>query len=143
MVSTSSEAEKGTHTPELENGEPIAHKAATSTPAPAADTTLAILQLVTAQNAHHPMHWAGWKRWTIIIVYCLLQMFVTLTSTSYIGIESLIQEAWGGSTQVVTLGQSMFIVGTAIGPAFMGPLRFAFPGARTRLIGILADFLFQ
>ena len=39
-----------------------------------------------------------------------------------VGIEFLIQEKWGGSTQVVTLGQSLFIVGTAVGPAFMGPL---------------------
>jgi hypothetical protein len=49
-------------------------------------------------------------------------MFVTITSTSYIGAEYDIMQKWGGSTQVVTLGQSMFIVGNAVGPAFMGPL---------------------
>ncbi|KAF4630371.1 hypothetical protein G7Y89_g7769 [Cudoniella acicularis] len=86
------------------------------------DTTLAILELVRSKEAHHPLHWPAWKRWGIIIVYCLLQVFVTLTSTTYVGAEYLIQEQWGGSTQVVTLGQSMFIVGNAVGPAFMGPL---------------------
>ena len=45
-----------------------------------------------------------------------------LTPAYIVGIEYLIQEKWGGSTQVVTLGQSLFIVGTAVGPAFMGPL---------------------
>jgi hypothetical protein len=45
-----------------------------------------------------------------------------LTTGFTVGIEYLIQEKWGGSTQVVTLGQSLFIVGTAVGPAFMGPL---------------------
>ena len=45
-----------------------------------------------------------------------------LIESCTVGIEFLIQEKWGGSTQVVTLGQSLFIVGTAVGPAFMGPL---------------------
>ena len=46
---------------------------------------------------------------------------MTLLSTDYVSIEFLIQEKWGGSTQLVTLGQSLFIVGTAVGPAFLGP----------------------
>lgn len=86
------------------------------------DTALAILQLVKAKDVHHPMHWPAWKRWAIIVLYCSLQMFVTLTSTTYVSAEYIIQEKWGGSTQVVTLGQSLFIVGNAVGPAFMGPL---------------------
>lgn len=36
--------------------------------------------------------------------------------------EFLVQETYGGTTQVVALGQSMFIIGTAVGPAFLGPL---------------------
>ncbi|KAF8867300.1 MFS general substrate transporter [Acephala macrosclerotiorum] len=91
-------------------------------PAQDPDTTLAILELVKAQDVHHPMHWPAWKRWGIIIIYCFLQMFVTITSTSYIGAEYDIELKWGASTQVVTLGQSLFIVGNAVGPAFMGPL---------------------
>jgi hypothetical protein len=86
------------------------------------DKTLAVLELVKAQDAHHPIHWPASKRWGIIIVYCLLQVFVTLTSTTYVSAEWLVQEIYGGSTQVVVLGQSMFIVGTAVGPAFLGPL---------------------
>jgi len=86
------------------------------------DTTIAILDLVKANDVHHPMNWPSWKRWVIITIYCFLQMFVTLTSTTYLSAEWMIQEKWGGSTQVVTLGQSLFIVGNAVGPAFMGPL---------------------
>lgn len=54
-------------------------------------------------------------------------MFVTITSTSYIGAEYDIELKWGGSVQVVTLGQSLFIVGNAVGPAFMGPLSLVTP----------------
>lgn len=85
-------------------------------------TVSSILDLVKAQDVHHPMHWAAWKRWSIISAYCLLQTFVTLTSTSYIGVEWIIEEKWFSSVQVTTLGQSMFILGTAVGPAFLGPL---------------------
>ncbi len=93
-------------------------------PAHDPENTLAILALVKANDAHHPMNWPTWKRWAIIFVYCSLQMFVTLTSTTYVSAEWLIQAQWGGSTQVVTLGQSLFIVGNAVGPAFMGPLSY-------------------
>lgn len=47
---------------------------------------------------------------------------MTLTSTTYIGVEWIVEEKFGAGIQVVTLGQSMFILGTAVGPAFLGPL---------------------
>jgi hypothetical protein len=56
---------------------------ATINPTNADDSTIAILELVKAQDAHHPMHWPAWKRWSIITLYCFLQLFVTMTSTSY------------------------------------------------------------
>ncbi|KAK0650110.1 putative transporter [Lasiodiplodia hormozganensis] len=87
-----------------------------------ASAALHALDLVKKHDQHHPVHWPTWKKWAITTVYCLLQTFVTLTSTSYVSAETAIQEKFGGSTQVVTLGQSMFIVGNAVGPAFLGPL---------------------
>ena len=86
------------------------------------DGALEILQQVKQHDEHHPVHWPASKKWYIVVVYCLLQVFVTLTSTSYVSVEFLVQEQFGGSTQVVTLGQSLFIVGNAVGPAFLGPL---------------------
>ena len=83
---------------------------------------LDILALVKESDAAHPIHWPAWRKWGIAFGYCLLQVFVTITSTSYVSAEYLVQEKFGGSTQVVTLGQSMFILGTAVGPAFLGPL---------------------
>lgn len=73
-------------------------------------------------NKYHPYHWNPWKKWGIVIAYCLLQVFVTLTSTSYVSIEFLIEERFNVGAQVATLGQSMFIIGTAVGPLFLGPL---------------------
>lgn len=110
-TSNSSNIEKGDVVPRNENAA-TRHE----------DQTIAILELVKAQDVHHPMHWSALKRWGIVIVYCMLQTFVTLTSTTYVSAEFLIQEKFGGTTQVVTLGQSMFILGTAVGPTFLGPL---------------------
>jgi hypothetical protein len=86
------------------------------------ETSVVILNLITSNEAYHPIRWPVWKRWTIIIIYCVLQVFVCLPGTAYISIEPLIQQKWGGSVQVVTLGQSLFILGTAVGPVFLGPL---------------------
>ena len=83
---------------------------------------LGVLQKVKLHDEHHPIHWPVWQKWVIISIYCLLQVFVTITSTSYVSAEFLIQEKFGGSTQVIALGQSLFIVGNAVGPAVLGPL---------------------
>lgn len=86
------------------------------------DDPLALLSKIETSSEAHPLRWPLWKKWSIVFIYCLLQVFVTLTSTTYVSVEFLIMEKWTSSTQVATLGQSMFIVGTAVGPAFLGPL---------------------
>lgn len=91
------------------------------------EEALAILELVKAQDVHHPMHWPAPKRWSIAVIYCFLQLFVTLTSTTYVSAEWMIEEKFGTSAQITTLGQSMFVLGNAVGPAFLGPLRFGSP----------------
>lgn len=89
---------------------------------PNIDTTLAVLDLVHERSAHHPMNWPSWQRWSIAFFYCTLQSFVTLTSTTYLSAEFSIGLDYPASSQVLTLGQSLFILGTAVGPAFLGPL---------------------
>jgi multidrug resistance protein len=83
---------------------------------------LELLSKIHQDADAHPMTWPLWEKWAIVFIYCLLEVFVTLTSTTYISVEFLIQEKWPCSRQVVTLGQSLFIIGTAVGPAFLGPL---------------------
>lgn len=102
-----------------------------------ADSTLAALQRVATADEHHPIHWSSLKKWNTVFWYCLLQAFVTLTTTTYVAAEFLVQEQFGGSTQVVALGQSMFIIGTAIGPAFLGPLSYV---SRTHQVVFLLIF---
>ena len=87
------------------------------------DTTLAALRQISLEDPLHPFQWPLLKRWAIVVVYCALQVFVSMTTTSYVSVEFLIQEEFGVlSAQVATLGQSLFIVGNAFGPVFLGPL---------------------
>lgn len=81
-----------------------------------------VLNAITLQNEVHPITWAPFKKWMILSVYCLLQIFITITTTAYVSIEYAVQGKFGGSTQVTTLGQSMFIVGAAIALLFLGPM---------------------
>lgn len=109
-----------------------------------ADSTLAALQRVRTADEHHPIHWSSAKKWFIVFWYCLLQAFVTLTTTSYVSAEFLVQEQYGGTTQVVALGQSMFIIGTAVGPAFLGPLSYVvFHGLFARLPTVSFTFVIR
>ncbi|KAL7627394.1 hypothetical protein AAE478_001587 [Parahypoxylon ruwenzoriense] len=96
-------------------------------PSASADAALSALRRVEFSSASHPIHWKPVKKWAIITIYCLLQTFIALSTTTYISAEFLVREKYGGSTQVVALGQSMFIVGTAVGPAFLGPLSYVIP----------------
>lgn len=73
-------------------------------------------------NPHHPYHWPSKKKYLVVFCYCLLQIYVTLTSTTYVAAKGHVMEQFGTTNQVATLGQSLFIIGTAVGPSFMGPL---------------------
>lgn len=44
-----------------------------------------------------------------------------MLSTDYVSAEFLVEERFGVSAQVATLGQSLFIIGTAFGPVICGP----------------------
>lgn len=39
-----------------------------------------------------------------------------IMSTEFLSLEGVVAERWGGSTQVLTMGQSMFVAGTAVSP---------------------------
>ncbi|THZ26612.1 vitamin b6 transporter bsu1 [Aureobasidium pullulans] len=111
---------KGGSAPSSAHSEPLqsdieARRASNTTP-------LDVLEKIRETDEAHPINWSLWKKWGVITVYCLLQVYVTMTSTMYVSVETFIQERFPSTTQVVTLGQSMFIIGTAVGPVFLGPL---------------------
>lgn len=82
-----------------------------------------ILTMVLANGHHHPMNGYSWfKKWSICMFYCILQTYVTLSTTSYLSAIAAIHNEFGHEEQIIILGQSMFLVGNALGPAVLGPL---------------------
>lgn len=115
-----SEEKKSQLSNQLEGLEPVTSKAITLH-----DITSNPLEAsvpFSIDNPYHPYHW-NWKtKYGIVLAYCTLQVFVTLTSTTYVAVEFMVKDKFHVNSQVATLGQSLFIIGTAVGPAFMGPL---------------------
>lgn len=77
---------------------------------PTSDDAIGLLGRTEYKDPHHPIRWPILKKWSITTIYCLLQVFISMTSTSFIFIEPDVQNDLGGSTQIITLGQSLFIV---------------------------------
>lgn len=119
--SLAEQEKKGTSAPSSAHSEPFqqydaeARRVSHTTP-------LDVLDKIRETDEAHPINWPLWKKWIVTTVYCLLQVYVIMTSTMYVSVETFIQETFPSTTQVVTLGQSMFILGTAVGPVFLGPL---------------------
>lgn len=89
---------------------------------PRSSSPLDLLALISTASPHHPSHWPSWKKWSIAIIYCLLQVAIMLLSITYTSAQAPLHTKFGGSTQIIALGQSIFIFGNAAGPVFLGPL---------------------
>lgn len=63
-----------------------------------------------------PQRWSGVYKWTTIAIVSWATLAVALSSSAYSGgIESLIRD-FGASTELLTAGISLFVVGFAFGP---------------------------
>ncbi|KAL3460117.1 major facilitator superfamily domain-containing protein [Aspergillus heterothallicus] len=65
----------------------------------------------------NPMNWSQSRKWTLAIIADLSVFAVTLTSSAYSPSSTQIMEEFHVSTEVVTLGLSLYVLGFAIGPA--------------------------
>lgn len=75
-------------------------------------------QLTTSQA----MTWAQWKKWSLTMVVSIATLAVSFVSSAYSGgVEAILVE-FNTSTEVVTLGISLFVLGFALGPLLWAPL---------------------
>ncbi|KAK9350220.1 major facilitator superfamily domain-containing protein [Lipomyces doorenjongii] len=70
----------------------------------------------------NPMNWGDVRKWFITTIVTFSAFAVTFTSSAYsVSAEKVFQD-FDISTEVFTLGLSLFVLGFAIGPALWGPL---------------------
>ncbi|PLB51375.1 putative MFS transporter [Aspergillus steynii IBT 23096] len=75
-----------------------------------------------ADDAGNPMNWSRSRKWTITAIVTVSVFAVTFTSSAYSVSSSEIMQEFNVSSEVSTLGLSLFVLGFAIGPALWGPL---------------------
>lgn len=67
-------------------------------------------------DVEDPQQWPYWYRWVTIAIVSWTTLAVALSSSAYSGgIESLVEE-FQVSTELLTAGISLFVVGFAFGP---------------------------
>lgn len=71
----------------------------------------------------NPMNWGSSRKWFITVIATVSVFAVTLTSSAYsVSANEIFQDFHDISSEVFTLGLSLFVLGFAIGPALWGPL---------------------
>lgn len=75
----------------------------------------------------NPMNWGSFRKWFITSVATTSVFAVTLTSSAYSFSANEVLQDFVISSEVFTLGLSLFVLGFAIGPALWGPLYVSIP----------------
>lgn len=71
----------------------------------------------------NPMNWGSSRKWLITAIATVSVFAITLTSSAYsVSANEIFQDFHDISSEVFTLGLSLFVLGFAIGPALWGPL---------------------
>lgn len=73
-------------------------------------------------DKRNPMGFPMWKKWAITLLIAFPTLAVALVSSAYTGGIAQMQEQFGASIEVVTLGVSLFVLGFGLGPLVWAPL---------------------
>jgi len=70
----------------------------------------------------NPMNFSSTRKWLITSVVTISVFAVTLTSSAYSASSEQITAEFGASSEIFTLGVSLYVLGFAVGPALWAPL---------------------
>jgi len=70
----------------------------------------------------NPRNWKAGKKWLMVMITSMTAVMVTCTSSIYTSTYLQLEEEFGVSEIVCTLGLSLFVIGLGIGPMLIGPL---------------------
>ncbi|RYP67666.1 hypothetical protein DL771_007133 [Monosporascus sp. 5C6A] len=94
---------------------------------------------MTATKITHASEWSASGSWFLVCVYCAWETIALLLSTLYSFAQPIVQEKYSVSDiQVVTLGQSMQIIGNILGVALLSPLSDVFGRKSVTIFSMLA-----
>jgi len=80
-----------------------------------------VVEYIT-NDRRNPMTWKKWKKWVITIIVAIATLAVSFVSSAYSGGIKQILAEFNISSEVATLGISLFVLGFAIGPLLWAPM---------------------
>lgn len=73
-------------------------------------------------DAENPLNMSEFEKWALAAFVSIATLAVALASSAYSGATISIKMELGGSSTVITLGVSLFVLGFALGPLIWAPL---------------------
>lgn len=86
------------------------------------DSTNPISITFSLNDPENPRNFPSWKKWYITILVSYFNLLASLGASGYSSASVGISETFHVSTEVTTVGLSMFIFGFSIGPVLLAPL---------------------
>jgi multidrug resistance protein len=108
--------DEGVTEKDLEKGDTAADKKHKE---PAKDPNLIVWD--GPNDPENPMNWPARKKWIVTIALGLMTFCVTFASSVFSNATVPTSKEFGVSTEVTTLGTSLFVAGFAVGPLIWGP----------------------
>lgn len=88
-------------------------------------------------DPRNPMLFPDWKKWALTVAVAIATLAVAFASSAYSGGVSQIIEEFHTSSEIATLGISLFVLGFAIGPLLWAPFSELY-GRQVLFIGTYA-----
>lgn len=102
-----------------------------------------LIQFDGPDDPGNPMNWGKRYKWTMTGILAAMTFVTTFTSAIFSTAIDATSRKFHVSTEVMTLGTSLFLVGFIFGPIVWGPLSELYGRRVPLIIGILAMCLFQ
>ncbi|KAH6974340.1 major facilitator superfamily domain-containing protein [Ilyonectria sp. MPI-CAGE-AT-0026] len=94
-------------------------------------------------DPENPMNWPNRKKWMVTVSLGMLTWVVTFASSIFSTATVPAAEEFGVSTEVMTLGTSLFVLGFAFGPLIFGPVSEVYGRKYPLFLGYFVFALFQ
>lgn len=102
-----------------------------------------LIQFDGSDDPGNPMNWGKRYKWTMTGILAGMTFVTTFTSAIFSTAINATSRKFHVSTEVMTLGTSLFLVGFVFGPIVWGPLSEAYGRRVPLILGTLAMCLFQ
>ncbi|KAK4496830.1 hypothetical protein PRZ48_012814 [Zasmidium cellare] len=87
-----------------------------------ADSPVPICITFSHNDPENPRHFPRWKKWYIVGLVSYFNLISSLGASGYSSGSAGIAQTFDVSSEVATVGLSMFVIGFAIGPLALAPL---------------------